>query len=87
MGEFLQYFKNKKNLITLVLIGILLLAIPVGINLLKQQQIIQSRATGDEIKFSGTSVKCSGGDCTTTSPTVQVDLTPPVWPTPSGTTQ
>lgn len=87
MGEFLQYFKSKKNLMTLVLIGILLLAIPVGITLLKQQQVIKSRATGDEIRFSGANVKCTGGNCITTSPDVQIELTSPVWPTPSGGTQ
>lgn len=87
MGEFLEYFKNKKNVMTLILIGILLLAIPVGITLLKQQQIIKSRATGDEIRFSGAGVNCAGGNCTTTSPDVQVELTPPVWPTPAGATQ
>ena len=87
MGEFLEYFKNKKNLLNTVLIGILLLAIPVGISLIKQQQIIKSRATGDEIRFSGATVKCTGGDCITTSATVSAELTPPVWPSPSGATQ
>lgn len=42
---------NKKNLITLLILGILVLAIPLGLNLLHQQQILKSKATEDPILF------------------------------------
>src|ERR1035437_10093471 len=51
MGELSNFFKNKKNLVNLLILGILILAIPFGLNLLKKQQIIKSRATGDPIIF------------------------------------
>lgn len=44
MGDFLDYFKKKKNLTSLLLLGILILGLPIGIQLLKQQQILKSRA-------------------------------------------
>ncbi len=49
MGEFSELFKHKKNFITLLLLGILILAVPIGINLIKNQQIFKSRATGEPI--------------------------------------
>lgn len=53
MGEFLDFFKNKKNLATLLLLGILILALPLGINLIQKQQTLKSRATADPIVIKG----------------------------------
>lgn len=49
MGEFADFFKQKKNLISLLILGILILAVPIGINLIRQTQIFKSRATGEPI--------------------------------------
>lgn len=54
MGEFSELFKHKKNLITLLILGILILAVPLGINLIKKQQIFKSRAAGEPIAIKAT---------------------------------
>lgn len=51
MGEFLDYFRQKKNLINLLLLAILVLALPLVIQTVRQQQIIKSRAAADPIVF------------------------------------
>lgn len=53
MGDFLDYFKNKKNLANLLLLGILVMALPIAVQTMRQQQIINSRATADTIVFTG----------------------------------
>lgn len=53
MGEFLEFFKNKKRVISLLLLGILILALPLGINLIQKQQVLKSRATADPIVIKG----------------------------------
>lgn len=60
MGEFLELFKKKNNLITLLILGILILAVPIGINLIKNQQIFKSRAAADPIVFTGNAVSRNG---------------------------
>lgn len=82
MGEFLDYFKNKKSLATLLILGILVLAIPLSINLLRQQQIIRSRATQDPIVFvAGPNVsQKTDGSWVTKSTTVSLQLTSPLGP-------
>ncbi|MCR4306262.1 MAG: hypothetical protein NUV73_04230 [Candidatus Daviesbacteria bacterium] len=54
MGEFSELFKKKNNLITLLILGILILAVPIGINLIKNQQIFKSRAAGEPIVIKET---------------------------------
>ncbi len=54
MGEFSELFKHKKNFITLLLLGILILAVPLGINLVRQTQIFKSRAGGEPIVIKET---------------------------------
>ena len=74
---------SKKNLITYLLLAILAVAIPLGIQMVQQQIELRTKATGEEIKFSGTGVSCdpsipaSGVQCTTTNPTITVELTSP----------
>ncbi len=59
MGEFFESFKNevrellqnRKHLVSILILGILILAIPIGMELLKNQRIIRSRASGDPIAF------------------------------------
>lgn len=47
---------NRKTVISLLIIGILLLAIPLGLRLLQNQQIIKSRAAAGPIIFQGINV-------------------------------
>lgn len=71
---------SKKNLISLLLLAILILAIPLGVRLARQQQILKSRAVADPIKFTGSGVDCSKQECVTTSPTINIELTSPLGP-------
>jgi len=75
-------FLSKRNIITFLIIGILLLAIPVGVKLVQEQQLLKSKATGTEIQFvPDDNVSCdSGGNCATTDPTVQIELRSPLGP-------
>ncbi|MBU1032219.1 hypothetical protein KKE03_04865 [Patescibacteria group bacterium] len=82
MGEFLEFFKTKKNLTSLLLLGILILGLPIGIELLKQQQIIKSGAeTQDPIQFikSDTEFESSGA-WVTTDPNITFNITSPLGP-------
>lgn len=60
--------------------AILILAIPVGVNLVQRQQQLKIRATGEEIKFSGEGVTCNTAGCTTTEPDITIELTSPFGP-------
>ncbi len=62
MEDIKTFFKNRKNLISVLALGILILALPLGISLLQRQQIIKSRAAGvDPITFvAGANVKQKG---------------------------
>lgn len=45
MKEFLDLLKNKKNRIGLLVLGLLIFGITAGVYLVRQQQIIKSKAT------------------------------------------
>lgn len=82
---------SRKNLISLLLVGIALFVIPFGVKLVSQQQIFKSRAAEPgEVKFiKGEGVDCDDqGKCVTTGNTVQLELRSPFGPpAPFGTTQ
>ncbi len=70
---------SKKNIISYLLLAILIVAIPVGLKLGQQQQILKSRAAGEPpIVFKGTGVDCSKGECVTTSATIDVEVFSPL---------
>lgn len=75
-------FLTKKNLIALLLAGITLLIIPVGIKLVREQQLLKTRATGEEITFVPKEgvVACNGTNCTTKETTVDIALRSPFGP-------
>lgn len=83
-----EFFRNKKNIIIL---AVLLLALPVGIFLITQQQIFKSRASGERIEFSGPNVETREGRKVATKPEVTLKLNttlsqeapPPPTPSPS----
>lgn len=59
--EFISYFKNKKSLISLLVLAILVLALPLGLNLFRQQQTLKSSATEAPITFSGDNAEQRNG--------------------------
>lgn len=42
--QFSDFFKNKKNIINLLILLILVLGLPLGVKLIREQQILKSRA-------------------------------------------
>ncbi|MDP3758665.1 MAG: hypothetical protein Q8Q86_03005 [Candidatus Daviesbacteria bacterium] len=81
MGEFLDYFRQKKNLVNLLLLAILILALPLVVQTVRQQQIIKSRAASDAIIFTGADViQKSDGTWTSKKPLVSLQLTSPLGP-------
>lgn len=78
--NFVQQDKlfSKKNLISYLVLLILVLAIPLGVRLVKTQQQLQSRAAGGGITFRGTGVTCPAtGECTSTEAQIEVVLDSP----------
>jgi len=80
MSDFLDFFKNKKNLINLLLLGILVLALPLGVDLIRKQQIIKSRAIADPIVFVGDNVEQKDGKWIAKDPQISLELTSPLGP-------
>lgn len=52
---------NKKNIINLLILGILVLAIPLIIGLVRERQNLKSRALVPEVQFGGSSVRTIAG--------------------------
>jgi predicted negative regulator of RcsB-dependent stress response len=78
MEENQNKLLTRKNIITILIIGIIILAIPVGVKLSQESQVFKSRAAADTITFSGTGV--STDKTTTTTPNVTVELKSPLGP-------
>lgn len=101
MGKFLDFLKgkvstllgSKRNLINLLILGILILAVPLGVNLLRNRQIFKSKAVVDPIVLTGSDArKKSDGTWVITQPEVALQITsslgPPVsqnWTPPPAT--
>ncbi|MDO8638035.1 MAG: hypothetical protein Q7R43_00540 [Candidatus Daviesbacteria bacterium] len=74
-------FFTKKSIITFLMIGIVLLAIPFSVKYLQQTNILKTRATGDEITFIGDNISCDeAGVCKATDTKFQVLLKSPLGP-------
>lgn len=89
MGDLWESFKssakallfNKKNLINLLVLSILILAIPVGLRILQERQIIKSRAVADPVVPTGKDVsKKQDGKWTSKQAKVTLELTSPLGP-------
>ncbi len=82
-----QLLSSKKSVINLLILGILILGIPLGINLLKYQQIIKSRAEISPIVFKGNNVGQLTGQWVVLDRTkpISLELTSPFGPTPAPT--
>lgn len=61
MGDQFQDLLTKRNLSRLLVLAILTLAIPLGTQLLRQQQILQSRAAGAQASFVEPNVELRPG--------------------------
>lgn len=76
---------TKKNLLTLLLLAVLMVAIPLGVKLAQQTQVFKSRAAlAPPIQFQGAgganTVTCTGNSCVTTSPAIDIQITSPIGP-------
>lgn len=85
MEEQTNQVFTKKNIISFLVIGILLLSIPFGVRLALEQTQLRSRAAVNVITFvQGDTVACktvnNKEECTTTSDTVPVELRSPLGP-------
>ena len=78
MSDFAELIKVKKNLINLLVLAILVLALPIGINLIKQQQILRSRAAAVPITVEGSCITNRNGKLVATCPQVTVKLVSPL---------
>lgn len=91
MGDFLDnlknqtrsFFSDKKNVVSVLILGILVLALPIGITLIRQQQIIKSQAAVDPIVFSGDGVTKNNNNWVSTKQQVTIKLTSPLGPPPT----
>lgn len=57
VDELKDFIGSKKNLIYLLLFGIVALALPLLISLVQQTQILKSQAANPPIEFKGSNVK------------------------------
>lgn len=85
MEDQINQIFTKKNIISFLVIGILLLSIPFGVKLALEQTQLRSRAAVVPITFvAGDTVSCktvnNREECTTTSDTVPVELRSPLGP-------
>lgn len=91
MGNFFNSFKNgvssllrdKKNLISLLILGIIILSLPIGIKLLQEQRIIKSKAVNPAIvvkDLEGNALPEKDGIPYTPSTSVQLEITSPLGP-------
>lgn len=83
-SETKDLFRSKKNLTSLLILGILILALPIGIKQLQRQQIIKSRADVEPIIFTGPNVKQKADKTwVATKPEISLQIASPLGP-PTG---
>ncbi len=75
---------SKRNVVVAVILVVMAIAIPIGMNLLQKTTQLKSKASevasDNQIKFKGTGVNCdAAGKCTTSSDKVDLELRSP-WP-------
>ncbi|MBI2601143.1 hypothetical protein HYW42_04260 [Candidatus Daviesbacteria bacterium] len=69
---------SKKNLINLLLLGILVLAVPLSVDLVRRQQVFKSFALGESIELlSNKCVKTRDGKQVVVCPEISFKITPP----------
>ena len=75
MGDQFREFLNKKNLSSLLVLAILVLAIPVGLQYLRQTQVLKSKAAGGQVLFVSPGIDNSRTAPNGSPVTVAVDQT------------
>lgn len=75
VDSLFSYIKDKSNRKNLITVAVLLLALPVGLILLRTQQIFNPRASIDPIVFSGSNVEVLNGRKVLTEPEVTLQIT------------
>lgn len=80
MEDFKQFLKNKRNLVNLIILLVLILAIPVGIELARRQQELRSRAEEPPIAFAGDCITQRGDRSVAKCSDVTLRLTSPLGP-------
>ncbi len=60
MNDLKNQLKDRKTLVSLLVLLLLAIALPLGIKLAKDQQILRSRAAADPIRFTGENVQSRG---------------------------
>lgn len=78
MEEIKTHFKDKKNVITYLILAILVLAIPLSVRLVQTQQQLTTKAAKDEITCP--EAKLEGGVCVTKTPEIKLKLDSPFGP-------
>ncbi|EKD84797.1 MAG: hypothetical protein ACD_38C00158G0006 [uncultured bacterium] len=82
-NEIINLFQSKKNLVNLLLLGIMILALPLTVKVVREQQIVQSRAVNPPIVFKGDNVSQKDGKWVASKPQITLELTSPFGP-PAG---
>src|SRR3972149_7248060 len=88
MKKFIEYFKdeaslllhNRKNLTKVLFLVMLILALPIGLQILQQQQIFKSRAAVDPIVFKGDNVALRNGEWVALKPQCSLEIIAPFSP-------
>lgn len=80
MDESEKQLFTRKNVISFLLVGILVLAIPFATRLVQFRESLKIMAGSLEITFTGDDVDCSAGDdkCVTKSDIVEVEFNSPL---------
>lgn len=77
MNINIKEYLTKRNIIGLIIIAILVIAIPLSVYLIRQQQILKSKAAAAPVTFSGDGVTQSSEGFVTTEKHVLIDLRAP----------
>ncbi len=82
MGELAALLKNKKNLTSLLILLILILAVPFGVRLAQTQKVFKSQAENGPIVLSGENIitDTQGAQVLINKPQVEVTITSPLGP-------
>lgn len=75
-GEKNSFF-SRRNIIVIVMSVSLLVAIPIGMYLVRKQTQLKSKASGTENVRITDGVRCDGGNCEVISDTIELELTSP----------
>lgn len=79
MNDQFQELFTRKNIVSLLVLAILVLAIPLGVRLIEERAILTGQATSADLSFTGPNVVSASPIPVALSASVGIILTPP-WP-------